>query len=133
MTTYEKRRDELAINSSILVGVLLGDTPGDMEFIPIRPQPATDEMREELRLRWPGRNLRGVGYIGLVGGAPQLVLAEPLAAVQVEALAVAFAAYIGCLLKSALTSDRFAAEIERAEISELERIYAYSDGPKHIH
>jgi hypothetical protein len=133
MTTYDERRDELAINSSILVGVLSGDTPGDMEFVPIRPQPATDAMREELRLRWPGRNLRGVGYIGLVGGMPQLVLSEPLEDRQVGALADAFAAHIGTLVKSAMTAGSFAAEIERAEVSELERIYAYSDGPKYIH
>ena len=94
MTTYEERRDELAINSSILVGVLLGDTPSDMEFVPIRPQPATDAMREELRMRWPGRNLRGVGYIGMVSGMPQLVLSEPLEDRQVGALADAFAAHI---------------------------------------
>jgi hypothetical protein len=86
MTSYDERRDELAINSSILVGVLLGDTPGDMEFVPLRPQPATDAMREELRLRWPGRNLHGAGYIGLVDGAPKLVLKDPLDAVQVEPL-----------------------------------------------
>ncbi|WP_158785746.1 hypothetical protein [Granulicella sp. L46] len=133
MTTYEHRRDELVINSSICVGVLLGDMPGDMEFVPIRPQPATDAMREELRSRWPGRGLRGVGYIGLVDGAPQLALSEPLDGGQLEALADAFAAHIGIIVKSAMTTGSFAAEIERAEVSELERIYAYSDGPKHIH
>lgn len=132
MTSYEERRDELAINSSVLVGVLLGDTPNDVEFVPIRPQPATDSMREDLRMRWPGRNLRGIGYIGLVGGMPQLVLSEPLDDSQVGALADAFAAHIGTLVRSALTANGFAAEIERAEISELERIYAYNDGPKSI-
>jgi hypothetical protein len=131
--TYEQLRDELAINSAILVAVLLGDKRNDMEFVPIRPQPATDAMREDLRSRWPGRNLRGVGYIGLVGGMPQLVLSEPLEDSQVGALADAFGAHIGSLVKSALTADSFAAEIERAEISELERIYAYNDGPKSIH
>ena len=133
MTTYEQRRDELAINSSICVAVLLGSTPCDTELFPIRPQPATDAMREELRSRWPGRGLRGVGYIGLVDGAPQLALSEPLDGGQLEALADAFAAHIGTIVKSALTADSFAAEIERAEISELERIYAYNDGPKSIH
>jgi hypothetical protein len=133
MTTYEHRRDDLVINSSICVGVLLGDMPGgDMEFVPIRPQPATDAMREDLRSRWPGRGLRGVGYIGLVGGAPKLVLQEPLDAVQVEALAVAFAVYIATLVKSAMTSDGFAVEIERAEVSELERMFAMPD-TRYVH
>jgi hypothetical protein len=101
--------------------------PGDMEFVPVRPQPATDAMREELRSRWPGRGLRGVGYIGLVDGAPKLALNEPLDGVQVEALAAAFAGYIATLVKSAMTSDGFAVEIERAEVSELQRMYSMPD------
>jgi hypothetical protein len=64
---------------------------------------------------------------------PQLVLSEPLEDRQVGALADAFAAHIGTLVRSALTADSFAAERARAEVSELERIYAYSDGPKYIH
>jgi hypothetical protein len=132
MTTYSERLDQLALSSSIMVQVLLGRTPGDMEFVPLKPRPASAEMWEGLHAQWPGRGLRLAGSIGLVDGAPQLVLKEPLGAVQVEALAVAFAAYIGCLVKSALTADTFAAEIERAEVSELERIYAYSDGPRYI-
>jgi hypothetical protein len=132
MTTYEHRRDELVINSSICVGVLLGDMPGDMEFVPIRPQPATDAMREELRSRWPGRGLRGVGYIGLVDGAPKLALNEPLDGVQVEALAAAFAVYIATLVKCAMASDGFAVQIERAEVSELERLFAMPD-PRYVH
>jgi hypothetical protein len=127
MTTYDERRDHLALSSSIMVQVLLGHAPGDMEFVALKPRPASAEMWEELHARWPGRGLRLAGTIGLVDGAPQLVLKEPLDGVQVETLAVAFAVYIGALVKNAMTADNFAAEIERAEVSELERMYAHPD------
>ena len=131
MTTYDERRDQLALDSSIMVQVLLGHAPGDMEFVPLKPRPASDDRWTELRAQWPGRGLRLVGTIGLVDGAPKLALREPLDAVQVDALAVAFAVYVGALVKEAMTSDGFAAEIERAEVSELQRMFAMTD-PRYV-
>jgi hypothetical protein len=128
MTTYEERRDTLAVNSSILVQVMLGGARGDAEFSLVYPRPANAvAMEEELRARWPGRGLRAVGFIGLVNMQPQLVLKEPLGDVQVQALAVAAGVYFGTLIKAAMTSGSFTAEIERAEVSELERLYAMPD------
>jgi hypothetical protein len=86
MTSYDQRRDQLALDSSIMVQVLLGHAPGDMEFVPLKPRPASDDRWTELRAQWPGRGLRLVGTIGLVDGAPKLALREPLDAVQVDAL-----------------------------------------------
>jgi hypothetical protein len=131
MTTYEARRDDLAAEASVLVQVLLGSAPGDMEFRAIAPIPATAEMDADLRRRWPVRGLRPVGFLGLVGGTPRAVFSEPLPDEQVQALAVAFGVYIGSLVKSALTADNFPAEIERAEVSELQRMYAMPDN-RHI-
>jgi len=132
MTTYNERRDQLVLNSSIMVQVLLGNTPGDLEFVQLKPRPASAETWEALGAQWHVRGLRHAGSIGLVDGAPQLVLREPLGTNQVEALAVAFAAYIGCLVKSAMTSHNFAAEIERAEVAELERMYAMPSDYRHV-
>lgn len=124
--SYEERRDHLAANASILVQVLLADAPGDMEFVPLAPRPASAALWHELTWQ-PGRGLRVVGVIGLVDGAPQLVSNELLDARQIESLAVAFGVYMGSLVKSAMTADSFTHEIERAEVSELERMFSVPD------
>lgn len=120
-TTYEERRDELALKSSVLVQVILGTARTDAEFVPLKPKPATAEMHEELRQRWAGRGLRAVGFIGIVDGAPQLVSNEPLDEMQVEALSTAFGVYVGTLLRGATNDNPIVAEIERAQGAELER------------
>jgi hypothetical protein len=132
MTTYEERRDTLAINSSILVQVMLGNA-GDMEFSLVRPRPANSAaMEEELRAKWPGRGLRAVGFVGLVDGAPQLVLKAPISAAEVEVLAIAFGGYVGTLMKQAMSAENIGAELARAEVSELERMYVLPDS-RYVH
>jgi hypothetical protein len=61
-----------------------------------------------------------------------LVLSEPLSDVEVEALAVAFAAYVGTLFEGAMTAGNLAADIARAEVTALERMYALTD-PRYVH
>ena len=133
MTTYEQRRDTLAINSSILVQIMLGNAAGDTEFSLVRPRPANSAvMEEELRARWPGRGLRAVGFVGLVDGAPQLVLKTPISAVEVEAVTVAFGDYVGALVKHAMSAEHIGAELERAEVAELDRLFAMPD-TRYVH
>jgi hypothetical protein len=123
--TYEERRDELATKASVLVHVLLGAAPGDMEFMPTYPQASTQEAWQALIPEWGKRGLHSVGFIGLVDMEPRAVWSEPLDPREVAALAVAFGVYVGTLVTYAYKTQ--------AEVSELERIYAYSGGPKYIH
>jgi hypothetical protein len=122
--TYEERRENLATKASILVQVLLGNTPGDVEFMAAYPDASAPETWEALKPEWGKRGLHSVGFIGLVDMQPTAVFSEPLEGQQVQALAVAFGVYVGTLVTHAYKTQ--------AEVSELERIYAYSDGPKYI-
>jgi hypothetical protein len=122
--TYEERRENLATKASILVQVLLGNTPGDVEFMAAYPERASPETWEALKPEWGKRGLRSVGFIGLVDMQPTVVFSELLEPKQVSALAVAFGVYVGTLVTNAHN--------RHTEVSELERIYAYSDGPKYI-
>ncbi len=125
MTTYEGRRDELAAKASVLVQVIIGATPGDVEFIPTYPRSSSSaEALQALLPEWGKRGLHSVGFLGLVDMQPTAVFSEPLEPKQVSALAVAFGVYVGTLVTHAYKTQ--------AEVSELERIYAYSDGPKYI-
>ena len=120
--TYSERSTQLALDSSVAVYILMGTAPGDAEFVPLLPRPATQRMWEEMRARWPGRGLRPIGVIGLVGTTPKVVLREPLEPEQVDALAGAFLAYLDVLFR-----DSFAAHSEVAEIAELERLFLLPD------
>jgi hypothetical protein len=125
MQAYSERLAELVLSSSIAVQAVLGSSPGDAEFIPLLPRPADDRMWAELKARWPGRGLRSVGVIGLVGNTPQLELKEPLEDEQVRALAEAFIAYLDVFLQGSFAAHREA--VESAEIAELERMWTLVD------
>jgi hypothetical protein len=83
---------EQLANAQMAVYVVSTPDGNDCEFLPLAP--IASEL-ENLRARWPGRNLRGVGVAGLVNGVPTLMLREPpsdfLMAVRVT---VAFAQYV---------------------------------------
>jgi hypothetical protein len=104
-----------------MVQVILGTAPDDVALIPCAPHDAPAAMWQELLARGPGRGLRTVGFAGLIGAEPCLVLDEPLNAAQVASIATAFGSYIGGRIKQALTPDSFASEIERAQGEALER------------
>jgi len=120
--TYEKRSAQLALDASIVVQIALGDIPGDVEFIPLKPQAADAEMWADIKARWPGRGLRSIGIIGLVGSTPQCALKEPLDSQQMAALAAAFSVYT-----AALFADSFMKQSAAAEVAELERLYVLED------
>lgn len=119
--TYSERSTQLALDSSVAVSVLIG-APGDVEFLPLKPRAADETMLAELKARWPGRGLRSVGVIGLIGTSPQYALKEALDPEQVTALTAAFLTYIHSLFLNS-----FVAQMEAAEIAELERLYALPD------
>ena len=95
--TYTERSQNLASQSSVAVLVLMG-APDDVEFIPLKPRAADEQMLAELKARWPGRGLRSIGVVGLVGATLCCALKEPLAPEQVDALRAAFSEYIRVLL-----------------------------------
>jgi len=122
MQTYCEKSPQLALDASIAVFVLMGTTPGDVEFLPLRRKMADENMVAELKARWPGRGLRPVGVIALCGTSPHFALKVPLEAEQVSALARAFLAYLHALL-----ADGFAAQIEAEEVQELRCRWSLAD------
>jgi len=120
--TYSEKSTQLALDSSVAVQVLMGTTPGDCEFIPIKPRTADARMLADIAARWPGRGLRSVGIIGLIGAVPTCELKEPLEPEQVTALAGAFLTYL-----HGLFSDSFAEQIEGVEIAEMRRLWSLED------
>lgn len=121
MRPYIERSARLTLDSSVAVMVLMG-SPDDVEFLPLKPSMADEGTIAELKARWPGRGLRSVGIIGLVGTTPRCALKEPLDSEQVTGLADAFLAYL-----HSLYCDGFRAQTEAAEIAELERLYSLPD------
>lgn len=119
---YTQNAAQLAIDASVAVQVLLGTAPDDCEFIPLKPKPADADMLNEIAMRWPGRGLRSVGVVGLVGTSPRVALREPLEPETVDRLVVAFLTYINALFGQSFQEQRAA-----IEIAELQRIYAYRD------
>jgi len=99
--TYSEKSTQLALESSVAVLVLMG-APNDVEFIPLKPRAADAKMLADIKGRWPGRGLRSIGIVGLVGTTPRCALKEPLAPEQVDALAGAFLAYVRVLISPEL-------------------------------
>jgi len=122
MTYSEKKSTQLALDASVAVQVLMGTAPGDCEFIPLKPKAADETMLADLKARWPGRGLRSVGVIGLCGTSPCCAFKEPLESKQVSALAGAFLTYL-----SVMFADSIAAQMQAAEIAELERVLTLPD------
>jgi hypothetical protein len=120
--TYIEKSAQLAIEASVSVQILLGTTPGDCEFVPLRPKLADANMIADIAARWPGRGLRSVGVIGLCGTTPSLVLKEPLDPEQVNALGAAFLRYVNVLFGANFVEQR-----EAVEIAELERLWSLQD------
>lgn len=120
--TFAERAGELAVESSVAVMILSNPECTDVELMPLRPRPMTDIERARLAARWHGRDLDSLCVIGLVGVIPRVVLKRPVDPEKVAALSDAFLAYVHSLL-----GDSFAAQIEAAEVEELERMYLLPD------
>jgi hypothetical protein len=96
---------EQLANAQMAVYVVSTPDGSDCEFLPLAPMASASDL-EDLRARWPGRNLRGVGVAGLVNCVPTLMLREPhsdlLMAVR---LTVAFAQYVQATLNDGPTQQ----------------------------
>jgi hypothetical protein len=120
--SYTEKSTQLALDASVAVLVLTNEQCDDLEFVPLKPRLMTAAENAGLLSRWPGRGLRSVGVIGLVGASPRCALKEPLEPEQVSALAGAFLAYLHVLF-----SDSFEAQREGFEIAELCRLWQMDD------
>ena len=128
--TYSEKSIQIACDASIAVLALSNPEGTDLEFLPLKPHPMSQSYAAGLRARWPGRNLRTIGVIGLVGASARVELKEPFAhPEQISALAEAFLAYVTVLL-----GDNFAEPIGGIDDSVIwcERLYALPD-PRHPH
>jgi len=76
--------------------VIANPDGSDAEFVPLKLDAATAESAwRDLRARWAGRNLKGVGVAGLIHGIPTLMLREePEDFLLVVRLTAAFARYV---------------------------------------
>jgi hypothetical protein len=124
--TYSEKSAQLTLDSSVAVMVLMG-APNDVEFLPLKPRVADEKMLSELRGRWPGRGLRSIGIVGLVGVTPRAALKESLEPMQVDALAAAFLTYVNTLLRG----EQPSAEVERKHAGDFvqfaESLWALED------
>ena len=119
---YVEKSAQLGAEASIAALVLSNAECNDVEFLMLKPERLTACELAELKMRWPGRGLRSVGTIGLVGASPRWALKEPLTFEQISALADAFLAYLHVLFCDALAGRQ-----ESAEVAELERLHTIAD------
>jgi hypothetical protein len=119
---YVEESAQLGAEASVAALILSNPECNDVEFLMLKPKRTAACELAELKARWPGRGLRSVGTIGLVGASPRWALKEPLTFEQISALADAFLAYLHVLF-----CDGFAAQEESAETAELDRLYALQD------
>jgi hypothetical protein len=129
--TYLEKSHQLASESSVAVLVLMG-APDDVEFVPLKPRAADENMLADLKARWPGRGLRSIGMVGLVGVTPRAVLKEPLEPQQVDAMATAFLTYLHVLLSPRRIevqthTDDATERMRQAEIDFLNKVFSLPD------
>ena len=88
------------------VYVISNQDGSDAEFVSLKHDAATAEsVWQDLRGRWAGRNLKGVGVAGLVHGIPTLMLREePEDFLLVVRLTAAFAQYVADAAKDSQES-----------------------------
>jgi hypothetical protein len=111
MLTYEERSIDLAVASSIAVLVCASEDFSDIEMLPIKPAGLADGEKEYMRKVWPGRGLRTIGVMGLVGASPRLTLREPIDTDCITALSNAFLEHVHATLCDGLSREfRFAPE-----------------------
>lgn len=114
MQTYMERATQVACDSQIAVQVLLSLGNDDIAFVPLKPVSGEYLTREEFTVR----QFRSVGIVGLRGLESCSAFKEPLDPPVVDAIAAAFLEYVRVLL-----GQSFAAQVEAAEVAELERLY----------
>ncbi len=108
MTTaaYSERSTQLALEASVAVMVLANAQCDDVEMLELRPRQLAQSGLTKLRARWPGRGLRSIGVIGLVGASPRCEFKEQLDPEQVSALVDEFLAYAHRLFCDGFTAQQ---------------------------
>ena len=105
--TYQEQSVHLALDSSVAVMALSNpDDLTDWEFMPLKPRTMTEREEADLAARWPGRNLRTVGVVALVGATPKFALKVPLTPAQTSALADAFLEHVHGVFCDALFANQ---------------------------
>lgn len=121
--TYQEKSNQIAADASIAVYVLVGRTPGDAEFLPLKPRMADDNMLLELKARYSGRSFPTSGVFGLCGGTPMCAFSGPLSDDTIRRLAESFLAYLRVMLADSF-AEYLAIAIASADDAWLERYYA---------
>ena len=109
-------------NAQSAVYVMSNPDGSDHEFLPLAPKASASDL-EQLRARWAGRDLQGVGVAFLIHGIPHVSLKEqPSDFMAIVRLTAAFARYV-----DTLANDR--TEQLRADDSVMwcELLYALPD------
>ena len=114
-------------NAQSAVYVISNPDGSDCEFLNLQQKASASDL-EQLRARWAGRDLQGVGVAFLAQGIPRLVLKEaPSDFMTVVRLTAAYTRYVDMI-----ANDR--TEQLRADDSVMwcELLYALSDTRSHI-
>ena len=109
------------------VYVMSNPDGSDHEFLPLAPKASASDL-EQLRARWAGRDLQGVGVAFLIQGIPHVSLKEqPSDFMAIVRLTAAFARYVDMI-----ANDR--TEQLRADDSVMwcELLFALPDTRSHI-
>ena len=115
MRPYLERLGQVAADSEVAVMVLLNPDNTDLGFWPRKPRAASEMAAENLA----NRQLRSVGVIGLNGFEPHCAIKEPLDAAVLNAISIAFTAYVKVLI-----GEDFAAQMKPAKIEELFHLWS---------
>jgi hypothetical protein len=124
MQTYFERSQQVVLDSSIAVMVLLNSDNTDLEFWMIAPH---EQTASELTSReeFAARKLRSVGVVGLRGIQSLVAFKEPLDTFVVARIATAFADYVRVLMGQSLVHR--IQEQKGDAVEWLERLYALED------
>lgn len=107
MQSYSDVAAQLAVDASVAVMALSNpDDSTDWELMPLKPRTMTEREEADLAARWPGRNLRTVGVVALVGATPKFALKVPLTPAQTSALADAFLEHVHGVFCDALFANQ---------------------------
>jgi len=120
--TYSEKSIQLALDAEIAVFILGDADVTNIELLPLKPRSLPDSEVQALNHCWTGRQLRALGIIGTVKGAPCVVLKEPMDSGRFSALSAAFVAYVDNLISIGLEQEH-----EAAEIQDLGRLWSLED------
>lgn len=113
---------EQLCNAQSAVYVISNPDGSDCEFLNLQQKASASEL-EQLRARWAGRNLHGVGVAFITHGIPRLVLKEePPDFMAIVRLTAAFARYV-----EAVADDRSLQQRDGDEVTWLEMLYCLED------